>query len=228
VTSTVRFLGQRKSNEIEQRYFGVRRELRSKRAKSAKRHLKKLVWSAATVSQGLRPRSRQTNCRQRGTPRADRGRELDRDPQHALSNAGDASVVGIADGAARGFAALSPTRRRRAGSIAAAVDARHTSQRCSTCGHGHRRTRPTQSPFGAERADMRLTPTSTEPALEIPCQHRQARSWWAVRRPACGGGEMFALPLLTSSNLSVSQVAIVDLCSYRLCSLVRNTAGPEA
>jgi hypothetical protein len=36
-----------------------------------------------------------------------------RNAQHAPSNAGDASVVGITDGAMRGFAALSPTRPRR-------------------------------------------------------------------------------------------------------------------
>jgi putative transposase len=34
-----------------------------------------------------------------------------------------------------------------AGSIVVAVDPRHTSQRCSKCGHGHRRNAPTQSLF---------------------------------------------------------------------------------
>jgi putative transposase len=146
VTSTARFLGQRKWKEIESRYFRLKRKLQSKGTKSAKLHLKKM-------------RRRQRLFR--------------RDCDHVLAkqivgSAGPGSVIVVENlteirtrtkqrgrhqrrrhhgwgyAQLRGFVA---DKAEAAGAIVAAVDPRDTSKRCNKCGHVHRRNRPTQSLF---------------------------------------------------------------------------------
>jgi IS605 OrfB family transposase len=50
-------------------------------------------------------------------------------------------------------------------------DPRHTSQRCSRCGHTERANRPDRLPSGARRADMRSTQTSMLRGISLPKGH---------------------------------------------------------
>jgi putative transposase len=146
VNSDARFLGQRKWKEIESRYFRLKRKLQSKGTKSAKRHLKvmrrrqrlfrrdcdhvlakRIVESAGPGSvivvenlTDIRSRTKQRGRRQRRR-------------HHGWSYAQLRSFV--------------TDKAEAIGSIVKAIDPRHTSQRCSKCGHVHRRNRPTQSLF---------------------------------------------------------------------------------
>jgi putative transposase len=146
VTSDARFLGQRKWKEIESRYFRLKRKLQSKGTKSAKRHLKKMrrrqrlfrrdcdhVLAKRIVESagpgGVIVVENLTNIRSRTKQRGKRQRRR----HHGWSYA-----------QLRGFVA---DKAEAAGSIVVAVDPRHTSQRCSKCGHVHRRNRSTQSIF---------------------------------------------------------------------------------
>lgn len=147
VTSDNRFHGKRAWKDIEGRYFKLRRALQSRGTKSAKRHLRKM-------------RGRQ--------------RQFRKDCDHVLSRR---IVDGVEPGStiilenlvdirkrikARrktankrrlhswSFAQLQSFIRYKAeerGCTVAGVDPRHTSQRCSACGHTQRNNRRSQSRF---------------------------------------------------------------------------------
>jgi putative transposase len=146
VTSDAGFLGQRKWKEIEQRYFRLKRKLQSKGTKSAKRHLKKLsgrrrrfrkdcdhvLAKQIVASAGAGSVIVVENLTEIRTRTKQRGRRQRR-RHHGWSYA-----------QLRGFV---EDKAEAAGDIVVSVDPRYTSQRCSKCGHVHRRNRPTQSLF---------------------------------------------------------------------------------
>jgi putative transposase len=193
VTSDARFLGQRKWKEIEQRYFRLRRKLQSKGTKSAKRHLKKL---------------------------SGRRRRFRKDCDHVLAkqivaSAGPGSVIvvenlieirtrtkqrgrrqrrrhhGWSYAQLRGFV---EDKAEAAGYIVVSVDPRYTSQRCSKCGHVHRRNRPTQSLFRCQscgyevNADLNGAPNVTWKYLAS--LGKSEASWQSVNLPIVREGAL--------------------------------------
>jgi len=146
VTSDAQFLGEREWKEIESRYFRLKRKLQSKGTTSAKRHLKKMssrqrrfrmdcdhvLAKQIVASAGPGSVIAVENLTDIRTRTKQRGRRQRR-RHHGWSYA-----------QLRGFTA---DKAEAIGSIVVAVDPRHTSQRCSKCGHVHRRNRLTQSLF---------------------------------------------------------------------------------
>lgn len=146
VTSEAQFLGERRWKEVEQRYFRLTRSLQAKGTKSAGHHLKRLgrrrgrfrrdcdhVLSKHIV-QTVEPGSviAVENLTDIRTRTKQRGRKQRR-RHHSWSFA-----------QLRGFLAY---KAEAAGSLVVAVDPRKTSQRCTRCGHLHRRNRLTRSVF---------------------------------------------------------------------------------
>lgn len=146
VTSEAIFLGERRWKEINQRYFRLNRKLQAKGTKSAKRHLKKLA-------------------RRRGRFRKDCDHVLSKRIVQSVEPGSVIVVENLTDIRSRTKQRGRKQRRRHhswsyrqlrtfitykaegAGCQVIAVDPRHTSQRCSKCGHVHKQNRPTQSVF---------------------------------------------------------------------------------
>lgn len=146
VTSDALFLGKRRWKEIEQRYFRLNRKLQSKGTKSAKRHLKKMA-------------------RRRGRFRRDCDHVLSKRIVQSVEPGSVIVIENLTDIRTRTKQKGRKQRRRHHGWSYAqlrrfvtykgeeanckviAVDPRHTSQRCSKCGHVHKKNRPTQSVF---------------------------------------------------------------------------------
>jgi IS605 OrfB family transposase len=146
VTSSAHFLGKRRWQHVEQRYFRLMRALQSKGTKSAKRHLRKIRHKrmrfrrdcdhilSRRIVESCTPGTtivieNLTDIRQRVKQR--KGRQQRR--LHAWSFA-----------QLRGFLAY---KAEEQGMQVVAVDPRHTSQRCSRCGHQDRANRRSQSLF---------------------------------------------------------------------------------
>lgn len=146
VLSNGKFLGQRRWKEIEQRYFRLRRKLQSKGSRSAKRHLKRMARRQARfrkdcdhvlskrIVQAVEPGSvivfeNLTGIRSRTKQRGRKQRRR----HHAWSY--------------NQLRVFTTYKAEELGSVVDAVDPRKTSQRCSRCGHVHKRNRPTQSVF---------------------------------------------------------------------------------
>ena len=156
VTSTNHFLGKKRWKAIEGRLFHLKRALQKKATRSAKRHLKRV-------------RHRQARFR--------------RDSDHVLSKQIVASVEPGATIVLENLKDIrkrmrakrrSQTKRRmhswtfaslkakieykaeERGCTAVAVDPRHTSQRCSCCGHRARTNRRSQSVFKCRQCGYHL------------------------------------------------------------------------
>ena len=149
VSSDNRFHGKREWKDVEQRIFNLKRALQSNGSRSARRHLKRL---------------------------AGRGQRFRRDCDHVLSKQileglGVGTTVVLENlteirsrvKAKRGrakrrlhswtFAQLRAFLEYKAvakGIRVVAIDPRHTSQRCSKCGHIERANRKSQSAFGCK------------------------------------------------------------------------------
>ncbi len=146
VTSTAKFLGKRHWREVERRYFRLRRSLRAKGTKSAKRHLKKLsgkvnrfrldcdhvlsrriVDSVAPgttiVVENLVNIRKETKQRGRESRRRMHSWSFDR------------------------LRAFLEYKAEEKGCRVVGVDPRHTSQRCFKCGHTARNNRRSQARF---------------------------------------------------------------------------------
>jgi IS605 OrfB family transposase len=188
VTSAAKFLGDTHWKEIENRYFRLNRKLQSKGTKSAKRHLKKVS--------GRRRRFRR-NC------------------DHVLAkqivgNVGAGGVIvveNLTEIRARTKQRGRKQRRRHhswsyaqlrgfiedkaeaAGAMVAAVDPRHTSQRCNQCGHVHRRNRPTQSVFKCQACGYEVN-------ADLNGSRNVAWKYHAGLGKTVSGGQPVNLPLV--------------------------------
>jgi putative transposase len=205
VTSTAQFLGQRKWKEIESRYFRLKRKLQSKGTKSAKRHLKKMrrrqrlfrrdcdhVLAKQIVESagpgGVIVVENLTEIRTRTKQRGRRQRRR----HHGWSYA-----------QLRGF---TTDKAEDIGSIVEAIDPRHTSQRCSKCGHVHRRNRPTQSLFRCQACGYEVN-ADLNGARNVAWKYhaglgKSEVSGHPVNLPIAGEGALHLS--LASSDLSVS------------------------
>jgi putative transposase len=147
VTSTNRFLGQRRWKAVEGRYFSLTRALQKKATKSAKRHLrrakhrrarfrkdadhvlsKQIVAAAEPGSTLVLENLKGIRNRVRARRRSQTKRRMHSWP----------------------FASLKTKIEYKAeerGCTVVAVDPRHTSQACSWCGHSARNNRSSQSMF---------------------------------------------------------------------------------
>ncbi len=155
VASNNRFFGKRSWKATERRYFRLKRALQSKGSDSAKRHLKKLSHKVSrfrldcdhvvsrqlvqSVSPGttivienlmeIRNRTKQNGKQQRRAMH-----------QWSFNRLRDLLVY----------------KAEERGSIVVGVDPRHTSQRCSRCGHIHRSNRQSQSRFKCQKCGFEL------------------------------------------------------------------------
>jgi putative transposase len=147
VTSTNRFLGQRRWKAIEGRYFKSIRALQKKGTKSAKRHLRKLK-------------------RRRARFRKDADHVLSKQIVQSVEPGATLVLENLKDIRKRVQARRRSSTKRRMhswpfaslkakieykaeerGCTVVAVDPRHTSQKCSCCGHTARNNRRSQSVF---------------------------------------------------------------------------------
>jgi putative transposase len=147
VTSTNHFLGQRRWKAIEGRYFKAIRALQKKRTKSAKRHLRRIK-------------------RRRARFRKDADHVLSKQIVAAAEPGATIVLENLKDIRKRMTAKRRSTTKRRMhswpfaslkakieykaeerGCTVVVVDPRHTSQRCSCCGHTARNNRRSQSVF---------------------------------------------------------------------------------
>lgn len=146
VTSNRQFLGKRQWKEIDKRYFRLKRELQAKGTPSAKRHLKKLSGKVQRFRRDCdHVLSRQlidsvdtgtaivvenlTDIRKKTKQRGRKSRRR----MHSWSFAQLRSFLEY--------------KAEEVGCKVFAVDPRHTSQRCSRCGHIQRSNRRSQSVF---------------------------------------------------------------------------------
>jgi len=155
VTSTARFLGERRWRELEARTFRLRRALQAKGTKSANRHLKRLsgktmrrrrdhdhvlskrIVQAAPVG-GTVVLENLTNIRSRTKIR---------------KGATSRRIHGWSFAHIKGFIAYKAEDR---GLMVGTVDPRHTSQTCSACGHQARNNRRSQGDFWCRSCGYRL------------------------------------------------------------------------
>ena len=156
VTSNKKFVGERHWKAVEGRYFKEIRALQKKGSKSAKRHLRKLK-------------------RRRARFRKDADHVLSKRIVAAAEPGGVIVLENLKDIRKRMRARRhSKTKRRmhswpfaslktkieykaeERGCTVVAVDPRHTSQRCSCCGHSARNNRRSQSIFKCRRCGYQL------------------------------------------------------------------------
>jgi IS605 OrfB family transposase len=156
VTSNNQFLGRRRWKAIEGRYFKLIRTLQKKRTKSAKRHLRKLK-------------------RRRARFRKDADHVLSKQIVAAAEEGATIVLENLKDIRKRTKAKRRTQTKRRMhswpfaslkskiaykaeerGCTVVAVDPRHTSQRCSCCGHTARSNRRSQSIFKCRKCSYHL------------------------------------------------------------------------
>jgi putative transposase len=156
VTSNNCFLGKKRWKAVEGRYFKLTRALQKRGTKSAKRHLRKA-------------KRRRARCRR------DADHVLSKQIVEAIEPGGTIVLENLKDIRKRMQAKRrSQTKRRmhswpflslkakvmykaeERGCTVVVVDPRHTSQRCSCCGHTARNNRRSQSDFWCRRCGLRL------------------------------------------------------------------------
>ena len=181
VTSNNHFLGRKRWKAIEGRYFRNARALQKKGTKSAKRHLRKLK-------------------RRRARFRRDCDHVLSKQIVEAAEPGSLIVLENLKDIRKRvkakrrtqskrrmhswPFASLKEKIRYKAeerGCMVVAVDPRHTSQRCSCCGHSARTNRRSQSEFWCRGCKLRLN-ADLNAARNIAAKYRAGGG-----RAAAGG-----------------------------------------
>jgi IS605 OrfB family transposase len=193
-TSTNRFLGQQRWRATEGRYFRLRRALQQKGTRSARRHLRHLRGKQrrfrrdcdhvlakqvvqATPPGGTLVLESLTGIRARTQARTGRQRRR----LHGWS-----------------FAQLQSFIRYKAaerGCTVVAVDPRHTSMRCSVCGHTARTNRRSRAWFHC-RACGYQTHADRNAARNIVARYRASRSMPAA------GGQPVNLPTVSGAHAS--------------------------
>ena len=146
VTSTNRFFGKRSWKDMERRYFRLKRALQSKGTPSAQRHLKKVARKVTRfrsncdhvvsrqIVQSVEPGTTivvENLAEIRG--RTKQNGRIQRRAMHQWSF--------------RRLRELLVYKAEARGCRVVGIDPRHTSQRCSHCGHTHRSNRRSQSRF---------------------------------------------------------------------------------
>jgi IS605 OrfB family transposase len=155
VTSERQFLGEKRWKETEKRYFRLKRSLQAKGTKSAKQHLRRLS--------GRQGRFRK-NCDhvlskhivqnlESGTIVAIENLTGIRDNTKQRGSKQRRKHHGWSYAQLRSFTTYKAEER---GCQVVAVDPRQTSQRCSSCGHIHKRNRLTQSLFRCRECGYEL------------------------------------------------------------------------
>jgi IS605 OrfB family transposase len=187
VTSTRRFLGQRRWKEIEQRRFRLKRALQSKGTKSAKRHLKQLSGKHLrfhrdcdhVLSKQIVQRSPAgaTIVLENLTPIRQRVKQRKGKQQHRLHRWSFAQLKG-----------LITYKAEERGQRVVTMDPRHTSQTCSACGQQSRHNRRSQALFSCRQCGYTLH-ADLNAAKNIAAKHRAS-----LGTPLAGG--------LSSSSLS--------------------------
>lgn len=154
VTSQNQFLGERRWEEIDNRYFRLKRSLQAKGTCSAKRHLKKLAGKVNSfrrdcdhvlsrrIIDSVEPGTviaieDLTNIRKR----KGRGRQFKR-ALHSWSFAQLRSFLEY--------------KAEEKGCKVEVIDPRYTSQSCSKCGYTHKSNRPSQSLFKCKSCGFEL------------------------------------------------------------------------
>ena len=205
VTSTARFLGERRWRELEARTFRLRRKLQAKGTTSARRHLKRLSGKTrrrrrdhdhvlskrivqATPAGGTIVLENLTNIRSRtkikkGTPTSRR-------------------IHGWSFDQLQGFVRYKAEER---GLTVALVDPRHTSQTCSACGYQARNNRRSQGDFWCRQCGYRLN-------ADLNGARNIAAKYLAIRGTPPGGG----LPVMQPLVSDVSHQAVLPDASRLL------------
>lgn len=146
VASNNRFLGKRSWKNTERKYFRLKRALQSKGSASAKRHLKKLSHKSSrfrldcdhVVSRRLV---------QSVTPGTIIVVEDLKDIRSETRQNGKEQKRSMHQWSFNRLRDLLAYKAEECGCVVVGIDPRHTSQRCSRCGHTHRSNRRTQSRF---------------------------------------------------------------------------------
>jgi putative transposase len=180
VTSQAQFYGGKHLKETNNRYFRLRRSLQGKGTKSARRHLKKLSGKLKRFQQDANHvLSKQivSSCNPGDTlvmehltdiRERTKGRRKQR---RAMSNWSFAQLQGflIYKAAYRGIGV-------------ACVDARYSSQACSSCGYIDKRNRLSQSEFSCKRCGFKLN-ADLNAARNLASRARSATSGLHVKQP---------------------------------------------
>lgn len=155
VSSNNRFFGKRSWKNVERRYFRLKRALQSKGTPSAKRHLKKLarkvqrfrtdcdhVVSRRIVQSVLPGTTLVVENLDEIRKRTKQNSKIQRRAMHQWSF--------------RRLKDFLSYKAQEAGCVVVGIDPRHTSQRCSRCGHTHRSNRRSQSRFACRACGFEL------------------------------------------------------------------------
>jgi putative transposase len=194
VTSTNRFLGQRRWKAIEGHYFKAIRALQKKGTKSAKRHLRRAK-------------------RRRARFRKDADHVLSKQIVAAAEPGSTVVLEDLKDICKRMKAKRRTNTKRRMhlwpfaslktkveyeaeerGCTVVAVDPRHTSQACSWCGHSARNNRRSQSAFTCRKCSYHLN-ADLNAARNIAAKYHTSMG----RLPA---GGLCNQPIVSTSGLS--------------------------
>lgn len=155
VTSNNRFFGKRSWKSVERRYFRLKRSLQSKGTKSAKRHLKRLAGKTARFRSDCdHVVSRQlVQSVEPGTTIV--VENLDEIRKRTKQN-GRIQRRAMHQWSFRRLRQLLEYKAEAHGCVVVGTDPRHTSQRCSKCGHIHRSNRRSQSRFVCRNCGFEL------------------------------------------------------------------------
>ncbi|MCL4541712.1 MAG: transposase [Chloroflexi bacterium] len=193
VTSTAKFLGERRWRELEARTFRLRRKLQAKGSRSAKRHLKRLsgktlrrrrdhdhvlstrIVQAAPVG-GTMVLENLTNLRSRTKVKK--------------STRTSRRIHGWSFAQLKGFITYKAEER---GLTVVGVDPRHTSQTCHACGHQARTNRRSQGDFWCRACGYRCN-ADWNGACNI------AAKYLATRGTPSDGGQPVNLAIVSASS----------------------------
>jgi len=155
VTSGNRFFGRRQWRGVHARYFRLRRSLQRKGTRSAKRHLRRL---AGKVNRFRRDCDHVLSRRivdsvepgtvivvENLTDIRARVKQRGREARRRLHSWSFAQLCGFLE-----------YKAQETGCVVVGIDPRHTSQRCSRCGHTARNNRRSQSDFTCRSCGFRL------------------------------------------------------------------------
>jgi IS605 OrfB family transposase len=155
VASNNKFFGNRSWKAVERRYFRLKRALQSKGSDSAKRHLKKLAHKVSRF---------RSNCDhvvsrqlvQSVTPGTTIVIENLMEIQDRTKQHGKEQRRAMHQWSFQRLRNLLAYKAEEHGCKVVDVDPRHTSQRCSRCGHIHRSNRHSQSRFKCRKCGFEL------------------------------------------------------------------------
>ncbi len=146
VTSNNRFFGRRSWKAVERRYFRLKRALQSKGTPSAKRHLKRLARKVQRFRSDCDHVVSRQVVRSVSPGTTIVVENLDEIRNNTKQN-GRIHRRAMHQWSFRRLRERLTYKAAAHGCVVVGVDPRHTSQRCSNCGHVHRSNRRSQSRF---------------------------------------------------------------------------------